>query len=66
MVEVEKIETFCDICGEFISESANIWNTQRDVLIKGLIPKRSLDAHETCVNKVIREAFEELLGKDNS
>lgn len=57
MVEVE--ETICNICNSPIGQEA--WHdsgaSKRIEFLRGLFKTKDFDAHERCINNVVREAF---------
>lgn len=55
--ELVKVEVaYCNICDKEMGE-VSIKNRERMVVLYGLFKMVDFDAHEACVNKVIRAAF---------
>jgi len=51
-----KVETICcDICGEEMPEHQ--FNENRIEIVRHLFNTKDFDAHEKCINGVVREAF---------
>lgn len=47
---------YCDICGKKIDHRTP-YNQERFDVLKHLVKLEKFDAHEACVNRIIREAF---------
>lgn len=55
--ELVEVETaFCNICQKEMGERS-IYNRTRQELVHGILKTADFDAHEACMNNVIREAF---------
>lgn len=67
LIEVET--AFCNICGKEMG-MARVFAGERIAIVYGLFKTKDFDAHETCINEVIRAAFEpyaevRVVGKNN-
>ena len=49
----------CNICGEEIDKIP--FNEKRIDIVKHLFNTTDFDAHENCINKVVKEAFEKFI-----
>ena len=54
LVDVEI--AYCNICEKEMGERS-IYNRTRQELVYGILKTSDFDAHESCMNNVIREAF---------
>lgn len=55
LVEVET--AFCNICEKEMGYK-DVYNRERIAIVYGLFKTADFDAHEACINKVVRKAFE--------
>ena len=53
-IEVEV--AYCNICGDLMGDGST-YNRERIAVVYGLFKTKDFDAHEKCINRVIREAF---------
>ena len=60
---VEVVEFFCNICGKNVNKDP--FNETRIKLVRGLFKIEDFHAHETCINKVAREAFKKYAAPTN-
>lgn len=55
--EMVKVEvSYCNICEKEMGK-VTVHNRERLAILYGLFKMADFDAHEACVNKVIRQAF---------
>lgn len=56
--QVVEVETaFCNVCGKEMGNSRT-YAAERVAIVYGLFKTKDFDAHEACINEVIRSAFE--------
>lgn len=58
-VEIE--QDVCNICGKEITRGGYDAWLERVKVVRGLFKTETFDAHPTCMNKVIREAFKQYI-----
>lgn len=55
-----KVEiSVCNLCGNEIKKEP--FNKDRIKVVRGLLKLQDFDAHEACINKIIRNAFKRAL-----
>lgn len=55
-VTVQQERSFCNICEQEITSDP--YTKTRIAIVRGLFKTEDFDAHEKCINTVIRQAFE--------
>lgn len=57
--EIEVEISICNICGKEVKKEP--FNKLRIAVVRGLFKMQEFDAHEICINKVVRAAFQEYI-----
>lgn len=60
-IEMRVERSFCDICTKEVTKEP--FNKDRIKVVRGLFKLDDFDAHEKCINEVVRSAFKKFATK---